>query len=723
MKFCQSRIVYSLFLMSPLILMVNADLFVSTDSATVSEGTQTSFTCFSDELSDENIFSTGGKVVWSRYPRSSSSLQQVAQYTLANNAQVLLTDPQDAERFSIEGGLDSHTQINLNLVIRQTSKSDQGRYSCILYDGSGVLISQSENLPLTVKYPPADYFPLCSASPVDVGTDVNLDCRSENTTPPVSVQWYKDGTKVADGYEVDTRTTSVYRARQEELGSQFHCRLFYDDGAGVRVERSCRFHRPYVAILRKTEEVNTGNIVFHAFAHSSPPFVSDIHCSLETSMGTQQNFELTFPGYGLMTIGPVSPVDNGTDLVCQAANVFGVGITRMPVYSDGNGNGEATLPSVVTNYMPNDGTLTAAIWPKLPLVKQGENITFVCSHSLEIRSMARTRIAITWRYNGIMVDDTTPRFTATENSLRVDQISSTDEGVSVTCLASLAVEDTPVANIPAGESTTQIRFSNVPTKDDCLLDNNGSTALQSQAGSSSIFRSSAFLFGISALAGVGWLLCVIFILMLIARNRKQNRLGSAQPRRMSSQMTYRAGTTTFTNGTHRGSTPSTNQTTRALPDQPSENPIRNGSFGMRSNNLHVEVPMEPSGPELAYQEMVGNTGVTKSRNGESGRAKGSTNVRSKDEKANDMSWQPELVPGPNGGFIPQEMLANDASSGNKSREHDGAEMNYEDLDCMRHHESQHTRRATGNDYQTSISNTPYLRPQEEEDLLPHYANS
>lgn len=703
--------------------MVNADLYVNTDSNTVSEGTPSSFTCYSDELTDPNIFSTGGKIVWCRYPRYSSSLQQVAQYTLANSAEILLTDPQDAERFEIDGGLDSHTMVNLNLEIRQTSKLDQGRYYCILYDGSGQMISESEALQLTVKYPPADYFPFCTASPADVGTDVNLYCRSENTTPPVSVQWYKGNTKVADGYTVDRITASNYEARREELNSQFECRLVYDDGAGIRVERSCRFSRPFVAILRKEDGVEAGDTVYHAVAHSNPPFVEDINCSLETSTGTRQDFRLRFPGYGLVTLGPVLPGDNGTDLVCQATNVFGSGLARMHVYSDGSRNAEATLPSVVTNYMPNDGTLNTSIWPKRPLMKAGDNATFVCSYSLEIHSMARARVAIRWRYNDILVDETMSRFTVAENSLQVKQITSDDDNVIVTCLASLIVDETPVVNIPASQSTTLIHISNEPVKDNCFLNDDGSTAFQSQAGNSSIFRNPSFLIGISVLAGVGWILCVIFILMIVARNRKQNRLGTPHTRRMSSQMTYRAGTTAMTNGQHQGSTPSTNPTIRALPEQPSINQTRNESSRLPSTSLHVGVPMEPSRPELAYQEMVGNTGVMGSRNGDSSRANGAVNGIANGEKSNGSSCQPVLVPGPNGGFIPPEMLASNASPSEKNRGQDGAELNYEDLDCMRHHESQHTRRATGNDYQTSISNTPYLLPQEEQELLPHYANS
>ena len=128
-------------------------------------------------------------------------------------------------------------------------------------------------------------------------------------------------------------------------------------------------------------------------------------------------------------------------------------------------------------------------------------------------------------------------------------------------------------------------------------------------------------------------------------------------------MTYRAGSTAMTNGQHQGSTPSTNPT---IPSPSGAALYQSGQervYGrLPSTNLHVGVPIEPSRPELAYQEMVGNTGVMGSRNGDSGRANGAVNGIAKGEKSNGSSCQPVLVPGPNGGFIPPEMLASNGIS-------------------------------------------------------------
>eukprot|EP00057_Strongylocentrotus_purpuratus_P028970 XP_011683444.1 PREDICTED: uncharacterized protein LOC105447289 [Strongylocentrotus purpuratus] len=339
--------------------------YSSNTKAEVSQGSQAQFECSSSRQIPAASLRTG-RIKWSRNTRYSTSTQVIARWTNDGGTEILLDDPDG--RYSIEGGLSGAGRFRQYLTIRQVQRIDQTDntgYYCALFNSSRSLLVKSAYAPLTVKYPPADHYPLCTATPDDISKDVELMCTSEKTTPGVTVQWYKDDVKVSDAHQSGYKTKSLYDARRDELVSEFECRLYYRNGDDVEVRRSCKFSEPRVAIFRMGGDPRTGQNKYHAFTVSNPPLISDINCTLEASSATFQRFDVEFPGYGVVEVGPVAPVDNGSRLVCQARNVFGVGEATMVVYSPScDQNRETTLPSVVTNYMPVGQDIQATTWPK-----------------------------------------------------------------------------------------------------------------------------------------------------------------------------------------------------------------------------------------------------------------------------------------------------------------------------------------------------------------------
>ncbi|XP_072168203.1 uncharacterized protein [Diadema setosum] len=713
-----ASIMFSLLIFSSLIIAhVSAanELYLNVNSRTVSQGTANTFTCYSNQLSDSNIFTTGGMIEWFRYPQFSSNQQLVASWTREGGPRYLLTDPADVDRFTLVGALSGYDRVNQQLKIRSTTRSDQGEYYCVVYDGQGSKLMQSLPVQLTVKYPPADHFPLCTATPL--GGTLKLRCESENTTPDVVVQWYKDNNKVADGVKETVNTVSSYTADPSEFSSQFECRVSYDDNLGIQETQICRFSLPYVMILRMVGESTNQEITYYAFAHSSPPFVSDLSCNLETPTSTPNDFRLEFPGYGVMKVGPVPVADNGTQLVCRAENVFGAGETQMTVYSNGDGSvGVATLPSLVTNYVNNEGSLVVSIWPEVPSVAPGQSVTFFCSHSLTaVHASSHARVSISWRFNDVPVDVTSSdsRFSMEGNTLRVDDIEQADDGARVTCRASVVVEEMAFINIPGKESTTTISVS---TEMGCQTVNGADTAIGiSQPGGNSVLHNQSFVIGVLVLAAVGWLALIIVVLLIVTQRRKKNRSRFAGAT-TTSQITFRASS----NGvSHRNQVRAENvipsPVQRALPMQPSQKEAQSDTQVNTTMDVRMTMSNGASKPATTYESMVGHTGVTRSRNPPS--SNGVTNAvpnghgiaRSLQTSA------PVMVPGPQGGFVPQSLASTPSEA---SGEEECGDMKYEELDCIK---QQHVPLATGNDYQTSVSNTP--RMHELDELLPHYANS
>nr|XP_054763529.1 uncharacterized protein LOC129270152 [Lytechinus pictus] len=421
----------------------------SGNTAEVSLGTRAVFECSStSQISQDKLRS--GRIEWGRNTRYSLSTQVIARWTNENGIEILVDNPD--ERYNIEGGILSNGRFRQYLIIQKVQRIDQTDntgYYCALFNSSASMLVKSGYAPLTVKYPPAEHYPLCTATPNDITREVTLVCTSEKTTPDVTVQWYKDGQKVSDANPTGYKMKSTYEACEDELRSEFECRLHYVDGADVEVRRSCTFSKPRVAILRIGGESLNGESTY-AFTVSNPPLTSGINCTLEASSDTPQRFGKEFPGYGVVAVGPVAPTDNGSTLVCQAKNVFGTADASMRVYSQSdNQDGETTIPSVVTGYMPGGQVLQVTIWPKEQEITPGENATFVCSYSLTIHSHVTATVEIKWEHDDTITTETEDNILFITNAQYEDFRETT-----VTCIAFVVTDDPMINTVPERRSAT-----------------------------------------------------------------------------------------------------------------------------------------------------------------------------------------------------------------------------------------------------------------------------
>ncbi|XP_041474533.1 uncharacterized protein LOC121423270 [Lytechinus variegatus] len=465
----------------PLVPYAKSRLYMSYsgNTAEVSLGTRAVFECSSSSQLSEDKLRTG-RIEWGRNTRYSVSTQVIARWTNENGIAILV-DNSD-ERYNIEGGILSNGRFRQFLTIQKVQRIDQTDstgYYCALFNSSASMLVKSGYAPLTVKYPPAEHYPLCTATPNDITREVMLVCTSEKTTPDVTLQWYKDGQKVSDAHPTGYKMKSTHEAREDELRSEFECRLHYVDGADVEVRRSCTFSKPRVAILRMGEETPNEESTYHAFAVSNPPLTSDINCTLEASSDTSQRFDKEFPGYGVAAVGPVAPTDNGSTLVCQAKNVFGTEHAMMRVYTrNENQDRETTFPSTM---MPGGQVLQTKIWPKeLAIIPGCKNASFVCSYSLIMYSHIPAKVEIRWEHDDTITTETEDNVLFITNAEYEDFRETT-----VTCVASVVTDDPMINTVPERRSAT-IRIAKESSCGPNFV-RSGSTKAQSHFGKEQCF--------------------------------------------------------------------------------------------------------------------------------------------------------------------------------------------------------------------------------------------
>ena len=158
------------------------NLVLDTTTSVVTQGTPATLECYSATI-PANFFESGGRLEWHRDPTFGSSVEIIAKWT--QNGTQYIIDNSDGH-FSTEGGLQGQGRFLQYLEIRQTIKNDNGRYTCVLFNSSGVQEISSGVIELTVMYPPAEHFPLCTAVRHKIGDEITLRCESEKTVPPVS---------------------------------------------------------------------------------------------------------------------------------------------------------------------------------------------------------------------------------------------------------------------------------------------------------------------------------------------------------------------------------------------------------------------------------------------------------------------------------------------------------------------------------------------------------
>ncbi|XP_030839878.1 uncharacterized protein LOC115923440 [Strongylocentrotus purpuratus] len=268
---------------------------------------------------------------------------------------------------------------------------------------------------------------------------------------------------------------------------------------------------------------------YHAFTVSNPPLISDINCTLEASSATSQRFDVEFPGYGVVEVGPVAPVDNGSTLVCQARNVFGVAEARMVVYSPSDDqNRETTLPSDVTDYMPVGQVLQATIWPKELEVIPGENATFVCSYSLTIHSYFLANVEVKWEHDDIITTE------AEDNIIYITEVHFKGfKEATITCVVTVSTDDHMMNAILERRSSATIRIGRESPCDPTELAFSSSTRGESQSD-----MKKYFIGGIVALVGLVIILMIVLMFVMARQHKHQKKSRSDSEHSPSSQVTF-----------------------------------------------------------------------------------------------------------------------------------------------------------------------------------------
>ncbi|XP_072177783.1 uncharacterized protein [Diadema setosum] len=649
-----------LFLLSSYIHAVQPySMHIDSRSTVVSRGTTVELECYSGA----GRFPTGARVEWRRESSLMTGAQTIGRWSQGSGSELL--DGADATRYTLgsAGEVSRNGLFVQTLTIREIQKADRGRYRCVLIETSGTE-TPSSYFELTVKYPPAEHFPHCTALPDESGDEVSLTCLSERTTPPLTLRWYRNDSLVAENTPVGDKMKAVYRAQRKDLTSSFECRLTYNDDVEPVVSRSCYFSRPYIAILRLAE-VNSRESKYHAFVHSNPPFISDISCDLTASHTTSRRFELEFPGYGVMTVGPVAPADNGTVLTCRAENVLGVAEAEITVYSHSDGSlDETTLPSVVTN-MYHENAITALIVPKNPTVYIGESVSFGCSYRSALHTLFTTyTVHIIWTFNGKDVHGS--KFEVQDDVLTVRNISQEDDGSSVVCIASFG-EDIDISG-KSEPTIIHVEVDSGTASNPHLTESKEGQPRDKVNGTTHI----ALIIMVSVTVAV---LLILLVLLLLQRRKKHH-----EPQ-ISATLT------------------------------PEPNPT--GTLG-KPNASSASIVKDSQ-----YQPMVEDTGVMRSRQGGCASSAQSEHFPLLSRSLNLPA--PSMIPVHTGGFLPANMVT---STGHRRVQQSMSETqpyeideNYEDPDVMR--ESQKLQRSTNNDYQQPVSN----RLENSNAVVSQYANT
>ncbi|XP_071506777.1 uncharacterized protein [Diadema antillarum] len=685
-------------------------MHIDSRSTVVSRGTTAELECYGG-----GRFPTGARVEWRRESSSMTGTQTIGRWSQGSGSELL--DGADATRYALgsAGEASRNGLFVQTLTIREIQKTDRGRYRCVLIETTGTETSSS-SFELTVKYPPAEHFPHCTALPDETGDEVSLICMSERTTPPLTLRWYRNDSLVAEDTPVGAKMKAVYRAQRQDFTSSFECRLTYNDDVEPEVRRSCYFSRPYIAILRLAE-ANSRESKYHAFVHSNPPFISDISCDLTASHATSRLFETEFPGYGFMTIGPLAPADNGSVLICRAENALGVAEARMTVYSHRDGSlDETTLPSVVTN-MYHENAISALIVPKNPTVYIGEGVSFGCSYRSALHTLFTTHtVHIRWTFNGKDVHGS--KFDVQDDVLTVRNISQEDDGASVMCIASFG-EDIDISG-RSEPTILRVRVHSGSVSYPHLAESIGGQPTDKVTGTTQI----ALIVSVSVAVAV--LLILLLLLLLQRRGEKHHEPQFIYQAPLSPQISFRADSNTLMNGQLllRGQNRATIQSQRELPAEPTEAtgaiaatltpaPIPTGTLD-KPNTSSASIVEDSQ-----YQPMVGDTGVMRSRQGSCASSAHSEQhpllCRSLTLPASGM------IPVPTGGFLPSNMVT---STGHRraqrsmiESQHCEIDENYEDPDVMR--ERRKLQRAMSNDYQQPASN----KLENSNAVLSQYANT
>ncbi|XP_038064546.1 roundabout homolog 1-like [Patiria miniata] len=343
---------------------------------------------------------TEGRVVWTK------DRQRVAEWPKPAGTET-------PSKYELSADTPDYTMFFADLVIRSMDITDNGVYKCRLERGETVL-GTSNGERLTVEQRPANQYPVCSIRTLE--NKRTFICESERGSPPVTLQWWKDGQPLGPSSEPDDDLEDFVQARllmadDESSRGRFECALTFRG----ELTRSCILDRPNVTIPTTTRGLSIGQELVVVCITSGNPPVSTVDWNFTPNLHSSVRKE----GH-VLSIFNISSRDNGTEITCEGHNAVG--------------SNQASTVITLRPPEPIVQPMTVRLEQSEIPTSVDEQAQFKCI-TTPLRSPPPPSV---WHYNGHYVDplNTTDRFLMedrTEHVLSVSGVSTLDVGASVTC--------------------------------------------------------------------------------------------------------------------------------------------------------------------------------------------------------------------------------------------------------------------------------------------------
>ncbi|XP_071945698.1 cell adhesion molecule 2-like [Antedon mediterranea] len=223
-----------------------------------------------------------------------------------------------------------------NLQIYDIHRSDEGQYTCAVYDKNEIIVKQSKTANFTVLQTPGLNYPICTLKKQTyiVGEAVVLVCISEVTKPSATLSWVKYGDiikeKVVNEMVNGNHQTSFsFTARKSDNRAIFICELTTPANPSIR--RNCssgpfNIVYPPIVHIQQTSDVILGNEgIFICYSDANPQETT-FEWSFDPPI--EENMYLLESERILRIENTISSL-NGTSVICKVTNSIGSGSSKL----------------------------------------------------------------------------------------------------------------------------------------------------------------------------------------------------------------------------------------------------------------------------------------------------------------------------------------------------------------------------------------------------------
>ncbi|XP_071945824.1 kin of IRRE-like protein 1 [Antedon mediterranea] len=295
---------------------------------TALKGKDASFSCIVDNLS------TGNVVRWVQWGAVVISENEIVVHGFALHFQI------DANRNKGE----------YNLTIKSVTLTDDAQYNCNVYANEVAQepIISSQAVRLTVNYLPESTYPKCLETMGDgiynEGDDVELCCESERASPPVTLQWTRNGQVIRQNIRIDDSENGKrkmiykFKATSEYNGMRFTCML--TSSADPHYKRNCTSgpiavtYKPQVLIPSYENAISPGQEILFFCKSTANPAATKFRWELEPAIDSNR-LVVKLDNQTLQILNTKSK-DNGTRISCYATNSIGTGHAQLILIVDPN---------------------------------------------------------------------------------------------------------------------------------------------------------------------------------------------------------------------------------------------------------------------------------------------------------------------------------------------------------------------------------------------------